>query len=69
MDLRDSLAMHPASLPSPHATYTRSLARDFLARNPALPAREAVNIRDSLAMHPASLPSPDHELSPTAKAA
>ena len=74
MDLRDSLAMHPASLPSPHAAHTRSLARVSLARvslamHPALPSHEAVNIRDSLAMHPASLPLRDKQLPPTAKAA
>jgi hypothetical protein len=61
---RDSLAMHPASLPSPHAAHTRSLARVPLAMHPALPSREAVNIRDSLAMHPASVPLRDKQLPP-----
>ena len=69
MDLRDSLAMHPASMPSPHAAHTRSLARNSLAMHPALPSREAVNVRGSLAMHPARLPLPDKQLPPTAKAA
>jgi hypothetical protein len=63
MDLRDSLAMHPASLPSPHATKTRSLARDAQAMHPAPPSRVVVNIRGSLAMHPASFPLPDNALS------
>ena len=69
MDLRDSLAMHPASLPSPHAAHTRTLARDSLAMHPALRSHEAVNIRDSLAMHPAIFRLQDRELPPTAKAA
>jgi hypothetical protein len=69
MDLRDSLAMHAASLPSPHAAQADSLARDSLTMHPALPSREAVNIRDSLAMHPASFPLQDEALPPTAKAA
>ena len=69
MDLRDSLAMHPANLPSPHAAPARSLARDALAMHRALPSHEAVNIRDFLAMHPAIFPLQDQELPPTAKAA
>ena len=69
MDLRDSLAMHPASLPSQHAAPPRSLARDSLAMHRALPSHEAVNIRDFLAMHPAIFRLQDQELPPTAKAA
>ena len=69
MDLRDSLATHPASLPSPHAAHTRTLARDSLAMHPALPSCEAVNIRDSLAMHPAIFRLQVQERPRTAKAA
>ena len=68
MDLRDSLAMHPASLPSQDATKARSLARDTLAMHSAPPTSEAVNLRDSLAMHPACFPLQDQELPETAKA-
>ena len=69
MDLREALAMHPASLPSPDATNARSLARDSRAMHLALRSTEAVNLRDSLAMHPAHFPLRDQQLPPTAKAA
>ena len=68
MDLRDSLAMHPASLPT--ALDARSLKRDTPAIHHALPTPEAVNIRDSLAMHPAVFPLQAQDLPQTmAKAA
>jgi len=69
MDLRDSLAVHPARLPSPYATQARPPARDSQAMPPAQLSREVVNIRDSMAMHPARLPLQDHKRPPTAKAA
>lgn len=69
MELREALAMHPASLPSPDPTDERSPARDARAMHPGLPSTEAENLRDSLAMHPAHFPLRERQLLPTAKAA
>lgn len=69
MELRDSLAVHAARLPSPYATKTRPSARDSQATPPARVSREVVNIRESLAVHPARFPLRDHKRPPTAKAA
>ena len=68
MSFRDSLAIHPARLPSPDTATAGPVKRNTGVIH-ASPKPEAVNIRESLAMHPATFPLQDDKLPPTAKAA